>query len=171
MHPSERRSAQQGFTLLELVVAIVVLGLSFAGFVSVYGTVLRHAAEPQLQTQAVAVAAAYLDEVLGRPYRDPDTGLICGVAEGARPSFDNLCDYDQLPLNGCTATSGACPVAGDCACDRNGLPVDGLRAFAVSLDVNPVNLSGAAGLQVQIQVNHDGLAGDGVRLQAFRAED
>jgi len=170
MFPSDKVRAQRGFALLELVVAIVVLGLIFAGFVSVYGTVLRHGAEPQLQTQAVAVAAAYLDEALRSPYRDPDNGLVCGSQESERPLFDNVCDYDQLLFNGCTATSGACPVAGDCACDRAGVPVDGLRAFDVTLSVNPDNLSGANGLQVQVQVDHDGLAG-GVRLQAFRAED
>ena len=171
MRPFEIRPTELGFTLLELVVAIVVLGLIFAGFTSVYGTVLRRGAEPQLQTQAVAFAAAYLDEVLGRPYRDPDTGLICGTQEPDRPSFDNVCDYDQLSLNGCTSTSGACPVVGDCVCDRNGAPVDGSRAFAVTVDVNPVNVAGASGLQVQLQVDHHGLAGSGVRLQAFRAED
>jgi hypothetical protein len=45
-----------------------------------------------------------------------------------------------------------------------------LRAFDVTLSVNPGNLSGANGLHVQVQVDHDALAG-GVRLQAFRAED
>jgi hypothetical protein len=62
-------------------------------------------------------------------------------------------------------------VPGDCACDRNGVPVEGLRAFEVTLNVNPVNLSGSTGLQVRVQVNHDGLAGSGVTLQAFRTED
>lgn len=171
MHRFEGIPAQRGFSLLELVVAIVVLGLIFAGFASVYGTVLRQSTEPQLQNQAVTVASAYLDEILGRSYRDPDTGLICGVQEPGRPSFDNVCDYDQLTLNGCMSTSSACPVLGDCACDRNGVPVDGLRAFDVTLNVNPVNLSGSAGLQVQVQVDHDGLAGSGVTLQAFRTED
>jgi MSHA pilin protein MshD len=171
MFPCEHGRAERGFALLELIVAIVVLGLIFAGFVSVYGTVLRHGAEPQLQTQAVGVAAAYLDEALGRSYRDPDSGLVCGSQEAQRPQFDNVCDYDLLSLNGCTSTSGACPVPGDCACDRAGAPVDGLRSFDVTLNVSPGNLSGANGLQVQVQVGHEGLAGGAVRLQAFRAED
>jgi len=171
MFRSENRLAQRGFSLLELVVAIVVLGLIFSGFVSVYGTVLKQGAEPQLQSQAVTLASAYLDEALGRSYRDPDTGLICGIPETERPSFDDVCDYRQLAQNGCTATSSACPVLGDCACDSNGLPVDDLRAFAVTFEINPVNLFGANGLRVQIHVNHAGLAGDGVTLHAFRAEE
>jgi MSHA pilin protein MshD len=166
---AQDQKPQAGLQSLKEVVAIVVLGLIFAGFVSVYGTVLRHGAEPQLQTQAVAVGAAYLDEALGRSYRDPDNGLVCGSQEAQRPQFDNVCDYDQLSLNGCTSTSGTCPVPGDCACDGAGAPVDGLRSFDVTLNVSPGNLSGANGLQVQ--VGHEGLAGAAVRLQAFRAED
>jgi MSHA pilin protein MshD len=171
MFRSEDMSTQRGFSLLELVVAIVVLGLIFSGFANVYGTVLKHAAEPQLQSQAVTLASAYLDEALGRSYRDPDSGLVCGIPETERPTFDDVCDYRQLALNGCTATSSACPVLGDCACDRNGVPVDDLRAFAVTFGVSPVNFFGANGLRVQVHVNHAGLAGDGVTLHAFRAEE
>lgn len=171
MHPFRCRSPQRGFSLLELIAAIVVMGLVFAGFVTVYGTVLRQGADAQIQDQAIAVAAAYLDEVLAQPYRDPDTGLICGVPETDRPSFDNVCDYDQLAFNGCTATSSTCPAIGDCACDPSGAPLDGLRAFEVTLDVSPVNLAGSVGLNVQVDVNNDGLTGNGVTLRAFRSED
>ena len=162
---------EQGFSLLEVLASIVVLSLIFAGFVSVYSTVLKHGSDAELHSQAVAIASAYMDEILLQNYRDPDSGLVCGAPESNRPAFDNLCDYDQLPQNGCTSTSSACPTIGSCACDRNGAPVDGLRAFAVAVDVSPITLSGGAGLQVSVAVNHDGLAGNGVILQAFRAED
>jgi prepilin-type N-terminal cleavage/methylation domain-containing protein len=170
MLPCRFRAPQSGFSLLELVAAIVVMGLMFAGFVTVYGTVLRQGAETQLQDQALATAAAYLDEILAQSYRDPDTGLICGVPEAGRPTFDNACDYDQLALNGCTGTSGACPAPGGCACDRGGAPVDGLRGFAVTVAVSPSSLAGAVGLDVQVTVDHAALTG-GVTLTAFRAED
>lgn len=171
MRRFECRDSQSGFSLLELIVAIVVLGLVFAGFVTVYGTVLRQSADAQIQTQAITVASAYLDEVLAQPYRDPDTGLICGVPESGRPTFDNVCDYDQLALNGCTSTNSACPTLGICACDRSGLPVEGLRAFEITLNVNPASLSGSVGLNVQVDVDQDGLTGNGVTLRAFRSED
>jgi MSHA pilin protein MshD len=171
MRPFRSRTPQSGFSLLELIAAIVVMGLMFAGFVTVYGSVLRQSADAELQDQALAIAAAYLDEVLAQTYRDPETNLICGVPEVARPSFDNACDYDQLPLNGCTGTSSACPTLGDCACDRGGAPVDGLRAFAVTVTVNPANLAGSVGVNVEVTVDHAGLTGGGVTLTAFRSED
>lgn len=171
MYRSEAASPQGGFSLLELVIAIVVLGLIFAGFVTVYATALRQSTEPALQAQALSVASSYLDEALAQAYRDPDTNLICGAAEAARPMFDNVCDYDQLVLNGCTATSGACPLPGDCACDSSGAPVDGLRGFTISLDVDPLSVSGSTGLLLEVAVRHAALGADGVTLQAFRTED
>lgn len=166
-----RATTEQGFSLLEVLASIVVLSLIFAGFVSVYSTVLKHGSDAELHSQAVSIASAYMDEVLAQNYRDPDSGLLCGAPEGSRPAFDNVCDYDQIPQNGCTSTSSACPVIGSCACDRQGSPVNGLLAFAVAIDVSPVTLSGGTGVQVSVAVNHSGLAGNGVILQAFRAED
>ena len=164
-------NAERGFSLLEVLASIVVLGLVFAGFVSVYATVLRHGSDAQLHNQATAVASAYLDEVLSRPYLDPDTGVVCGTPETARPDFDNSCDYHNLSSNGCTSTSSACPTLGLCACDASGAPVDGLREFTVAVDVTASNLSGASGLAVTVTARHAGLAGDGVILRAYRTAD
>lgn len=165
------RRAHRGFSLLEVLAAVVVMGLVFAGFVSTYGTVMKHGSDAQLHGQAVAVAASYLDEILAQPYRDPDDGALCGTPESSRAAFDDVCDYDALPQNGCSGASGACPVPGSCACDSSGVPIDGLKAFGVSVTVTPASLSGASGLQVRVHVEHDGLTGNGISLFAFRAAD
>lgn len=162
---------QGGYSLIEVVAAIVIIGLVFGGFATVYGTVLRQGAEPQLTSQAIALADATLGEITSRPYRDPDSNAVCGGGEASRPLFDDVCDYNGLAANGCTATSGACPVLGDCACGRDGQPVAGLPGFRVTAAVGPATLTGVNGLQVQVRVTHDGLAADGVLLQSFRSED
>ena len=166
-----RRARQRGFSLLEVLAAIVVMGIVFAGFVGVYATVLGRGSDAPLNGQAVAIAGAYLEEIIARPYRDPDDGVLCGTPESGRPAFDDVCDYDELAQNGCSAVSAACPVLGACACDGSGAPVDGLAAFDVTVLVSPVTLSGVAGLQVRVGVAHEGLAGNGVVLVAFRSED
>jgi MSHA pilin protein MshD len=164
-------AAQRGFSLLEVLASIVVLSLIFAGFISVYGTVMRHGSDAELHSQAITIASAYMDEVLAQAYRDPESSVICGTPEANRPAFDNVCDYDGLPQNGCSTTSSACPSIGSCACDRSGTPVDGLTAFQVEVQVSPVSLNGTNGLQVSVEVDHDGLTGNGVTMQAFRTED
>ena len=164
-------SRQRGYSLLEVVAAIIVLSLMFGGFVTVYATVLRQTTDPQLQAQALAIADGYLNEIASRSYRDPDSGALCGGGEAQRPGFDDVCDYHALPQNGCTATSAACPTPGDCACGRDGQPQDGLRGFQVAVAAAPATIAGVNGLQIQVRVHHAGLAGDGVMLQAFRCED
>lgn len=162
---------ERGFSLLEVLAAIVVMGLIFAGFVSVYGVVLRNGSDAALQSQADGIASAYLDEILAQPYSDPDDGAVCGTPESNRTAFDNVCDYDGLLQNGCTAVSGACPLPGSCACDRDGQPVDGLRAFDVSVGVTPATIAGVGGLRVRVTVRRDGMAGNGLTLDAFRTGD
>ena len=169
--PAYRRRIQRGFSLLEVLAAVVVMGLVFAGFVSAYATVMKHGSDAQLHGQAVAIAASYLDEILERPYRDPDDGTLCSTPEANRAAFDNVCDYDGLPQNGCSTVSSECPAVGACACDSSGDPIDGLTAFGVSVTVTPTTLAGAGGLQVRVDVTHDGLAGNGISLLAFRSED
>jgi prepilin-type N-terminal cleavage/methylation domain-containing protein len=164
-------SRQRGFSLLELIASIVIMGLMFGGFVTVYGEVMRHGNDPQFQVQAQTLAEAYLNEALSRAYLDPQSGNVCPVPEAQRALYDNVCDYDQLGANGCAAASAACPALGDCACDRFGQPLDGLAGFDVSMAVQPAALAGVAGLSVQIQVTHDALAGSSIVLQAFRSED
>ena len=93
---------QGGFSLIEVIVAIVMLGLIFGGFATVYATVFHEAAEPQLEAQALSVAEGYLSEVTSRPYLDPDTNGLCGGVEANRTLFDNVCDYNGLASNGYT---------------------------------------------------------------------
>jgi MSHA pilin protein MshD len=165
-----RAHDQSGFSLLELVVAIVVLGLVFSGFASVYATVMQRSTEPELDLQALAVAEAYLNEAASRPFRDPDTGTVCGGPEPQRPAFDDVCDYDGLAQNGCTAVSGTCPL-GECACGRLGQPLDGLRGFIVGVDVTPATVLGTAALRVRVEVARAGAASEPVALETLRAQD
>jgi MSHA pilin protein MshD len=169
--PRSEPHRQSGFSLLEVIVAIVMLGLIFGGFATVYATVFHEAAEPQLEAQALAVAESYLAEITSRPYRDPNTNGVCAGGEANRPLFDDVCDYNGLALNGCTLTTAACPTLGSCACGRDGAPIDGLKGIVVSASVAPATWSGVNGLQAQVQVTHEGLATNTVTLQSFRTED
>jgi len=172
--PSSRpfpRRTETGFSLLELIASIVILGLMFGGFVTVFAQVMRHGNDPQFLVQAQMLGNAYLNEAISRSFLDPQTGDACPVPEAQRPLYDNVCDFDQLSFNGCTATSSVCPQLGDCACDRTGQPLAGLAGFSISMSVQAATLAGVAGLEVNVQVDHEALEGAGVRLQAFRSED
>lgn len=109
-------------TLIELVVAIVVVSISLGGTLMLVDTTTRRSADPMLERQAISIAEAYLEEVLQKSYFDPDTGTLCPAAEGARGLFDNVCDYQGLDELG--------------AHDQNGSLVAGLGGYRVEIDID-----------------------------------
>lgn len=86
-----RRRRQAGVNMIELLIAIVVISIACTGVLLVYAQTVRFSADPMIQTQAVAIAEGYLEEILARPLADPDT-------EGGetRATFDDIADYNGL---------------------------------------------------------------------------
>lgn len=96
---SPHRGPQRGVNLIELIIAIVVISIATTGVLLVYATAVRYSADPMIQQQALAVAEAYLDEILARPVIDPDGAAAeTGGAEAGetRATFDDMQDYDNL---------------------------------------------------------------------------
>lgn len=134
-----RFRSQRGFTLIETIVSIVVIGIALAGLAAVFGLGFARGADPLRERQALAIAEAYLEEALLQPYADPDSGAVCGAPEANRTVFDDACDYNALANNGCIAITAACPL-GTCACDQNGVPIDALAGFGITMTVGNTTL-------------------------------
>lgn len=83
------RRRVHGFSLVELIVAIVIISVAVGGVLMVFTVAITYSADPQLSEQEVAIAQGYLDEILARSY-SPRPG------SGSRPSFDDVDDYDGL---------------------------------------------------------------------------
>ena len=93
------RRAQRGVTLVELIIAIVIVGVSLAAVLSVFVVTAQHSADPMVRQQAQMIAESYLDEILIKRFYDPDTNTVCPANEGSRDQFDTVCDYNTLPDN------------------------------------------------------------------------
>jgi MSHA pilin protein MshD len=89
--PSETR----GFTLIELVVLIVVLGVALTGVTMVINHVVQHSPEALVQTRAMELAQTYLEEILQKRY-DENTG------QGGMPR----CDSTDTNAKACSNTLG-----------------------------------------------------------------
>ena len=77
---------QQGTTLIELIIAMIIISVALSGILSVVNITTRHSADPVVQLQAVAIAESYLEEILLLPVLDPDGS---NVGE-SRSTFDNI---------------------------------------------------------------------------------
>ena len=101
---SARRSA--GFTIIELIVFIVIVGVGLAGIALLFDTVTRGSVDPVRAKQALAVAEGMLDEILNRNFCDPDTETpavaststpaVCvgNLTEASRDLYDDVDDYN-----------------------------------------------------------------------------
>ncbi|OEU62108.1 MAG: pilus assembly protein MshD [Desulfuromonadales bacterium C00003094] len=141
----------QGFTLIELVISIVVVSVALGGVLMAINYTVGHSADPMLQHQAVAIAESYMEEILLKPFADPD-----GVdAEIGRVQFDDIDDYNNLVDIG--------------ARDQADKLIGGLENYTVNVTVvgTPLNGIGAANsLQITVTVSHP--VGFNMRLSGFR---
>ena len=83
---------QRGVNLVELIISIVIISIACTGVLLIFAQTVRYSADPMIQTQALAIAEAYLDEILARPVTDPD-GTNAGET---RASYDNVADYAAI---------------------------------------------------------------------------
>ena len=84
------RPRQRGFTLIELIIFIVVIGAGLAGILLVMDTTVKSSADPMVRKQAMALADSILEEIVLKAYADPD-GTNAG--ETGRSTYDNVDDY------------------------------------------------------------------------------
>ncbi len=96
----------KGFSLIELVITIVVLGIALSALTgSIFSSVGRNA-DPLWQSKATQLSQAYLDEILSMRYQESsplgggsiDRCDVEGPEEGVgnRSLFDDVDDYDGL---------------------------------------------------------------------------
>lgn len=126
------RRKPHGFTLIEVIIFIVVVGAGLAGILAVSNTAVKASADPMVRKQAMALADSILEEILQKEYEDPD-GLP-NVVESGRDTYDDVDDY-----NGKTqAIFADWPAA--------------LSTYTVAITVAPTTLGSMSAKQVTVTV-------------------
>lgn len=141
-----------GFTLIELVIAIVIIGVAVTGILAVMNETTAHSADPMIEHQEIAIAEAYMEEILTKSYTDN------GVVEGSRANYDGVDDYNNLSDTG--------------AHDEFGNSVNGLGSYDVAVTVSLSTLgAGAAAITAKyINVKVTGPNGTSVNLSGYRTD-
>ena len=141
---SSKRMA--GMTLVELVIAIVIISTALAGLVAAFMRANRASADPIVMQQMLAIGESLMEEILLKPF-DQDL-----TPAATRADFNDVRDYD--PNDDAAdgyATTGILDVDGD--------PIPGLETYnvAVRINVAGVALTSVApgdALRVQVTVTH-----------------
>jgi len=140
---------QSAFTLIEIIVTIVVIGISATALLSVFSSMIRGSADPLIQQQATSIAEAYMEEIMLRAFEDPQVAES-GVAETGetRPNYDDVQDYNSLGTNQVR--------------DQNNNPIAALSAYGVTVAVvgdDALNtIPAGAAMRVDVTVTHPAIA-------------
>ena len=103
--------SERGFTFVELVIAIAVMGIACVTMLQMLGLSLNHQSDTLVQARTTALAEAYMAEILARrfdehsapggvPACSPPTtpcSAASAFADGeTRANFDDVDDFDGL---------------------------------------------------------------------------
>lgn len=96
----------KGVTLIELVIAIVVMSVALVGMLSTFGGNMSRSADPLWRNKAIKISQIYLDEILSKRYDENTpvggvpaaTTLSCGslgtdTGESSSALYDDVDDY------------------------------------------------------------------------------
>lgn len=141
---SSRRMA--GVTLVELVIAIVIISMALAGLVAAFTRANRASADPVITQQMLAIGESMMEEVLLKPFAVTDNE----VPTPTRAEFNDVRDYDTTDdASPGYTSSGIRNLDGDL--------IDGLQTYNVSVRINKVALGvipAADVLRVTVTVTH-----------------
>lgn len=92
-----KHDPQRGMSLMEVALAVVVLGIALPPVTSLFRGVAKQSVDDTHQGEAVILADALMEEIASKAYEDPElsTGSF-GREETLRADFDDVDDYDAL---------------------------------------------------------------------------
>ena len=147
-----QRPAQRGLTLVELLIAIVVIGVGLGGVMLAFSTLARQNADPVVQRQMLAIAQGLMEEIHLKPYASAINAAPSGCA---RDTFNDVSDYHAY-----TTTNLICGV--------DGTVVSGLNGYSVRVVVVVAALAGVADAKrVDVIVNR---GSDSFTLTGWRTD-
>ncbi len=167
-----RSARQQGLSLVELIMFIIIVSIGAVALLVVFSTTSRKSADPMIQKQMLAIAEALLEEVESKPftYCDPDDANAVTAAgsadctggpggandesrlplgpeagETTRAAYDNVSDYNGANIS---------PIS-----DIAGNAITGLGGYTATIAVAASALNGIPAtdaLQITVTVNGPG---------------
>lgn len=158
------RHPERGLTLIELIIAIVVLGIAATGILSALSRTTVLNVDPLLRVQSQALAESVMDEILARPFY--------------RPENDPTLDSDNTASLTCASPDNSAKTS---ICDYNGLnqlerpdgtAYSGVSGYSLQVTVEPTedadfsDIAAACAVRINVAVTDPG--GATTQLNAYR---
>ena len=140
-----------GFTLLEIITTVVVIAVAATALMSVFSSTVATSADPVLEHQAIAIAEAYMEEILLKDFDQTPPPVP------PRSEYNGVRDYNNLPDT--------------VVRDQNGVAIGALSDYSITVTVVPESLNGipmASFLRIDIIVSHAAI--DNVLLSGYRTD-
>lgn len=140
----------RGITLVELIVAIVIIGVALAGVLTVFLRNTSASADPLIWHQATAIAEAYLEEALTKNFT---------VGPGnTRATYDDVLDYNFTDVG---------------ARDQTGSPISGLEGYTVQIQaayaaLNDITQASNNAVRVQVTVTPAISTSSAITISSYR---
>lgn len=128
----------KGFTLVEMLIAISVVGIALAGVLLAFQTASRNSAEPVVAQQLISLAQSLSEEAMLQPYTPAANALA--TAGCARDAFNDVSDFNGYATNGFV-------------CAPDGSAIASLSGYSVSISVAPASVAGLVMKKVSVQVS------------------
>jgi len=109
------RVKQQGVTLVELVISIVIMSIAMVAMMNSFSVSMSHSADPLWRNKTLKLAQLYLDEILSKAYDEntplggipalttPSCASLGPDGTEARADYDDVDDYhgisNQTPVS------------------------------------------------------------------------
>ena len=97
---------KNGFTLVELIIAIAIIGVALMAILGVFRVSINNSANPVTRKQAVLISESLMEEVLSKAFVKPSGGYAGPFTVATRQSFDTVTDYNNLTINGISNVYG-----------------------------------------------------------------
>ena len=150
MNNKRPRFFSRGVSLVELIVAIVIIGVALAGVLMVFIRNTSASADPLIWHQATAIAEAYLEEALTKNF---------AVGPGnTRPTYDDVLDYNFTDVG---------------AKDQTGTSISGLGGYTVEVqaayaDLHTITQASNNAVRVTVTVTPTALPSAKVIISGYR---
>lgn len=133
-----RTDCQRGISLIEVIIFIVIVGVSLAGVLSIFIRTTSSSANPVLNKQAIAVAESLMEEIAATPYSCPPAATCNAVTTTNRTQTHKIADYDGFTMIGIAALDGS--------------PIPRLSGYTARVKVASEPLNTANGNRVTVTV-------------------